>query len=496
MCQINAISQRVKGSKGQRVKGSKGQRVKGQWNAFKTKPLTPLLLAASAMWGCGLQGHKKEATLTSKVPYGGDGAVHLGNGFFPEKAALSSALCVEGEVIGDQLPSSHLNLLQDATYNQLFDSLSGKLKLGVNFPSVKVEAGADYAATNASSEFKKTFTTFFESTHVKSFRDVWLPTKIQMFFGRPSVLHAGCGSEYVSAIHMRLGLSATLNIEFLTKDLKEKFGGMLKVNVADGLVTVDGKLEKEIKNLSNKVRVTLDAKQFGGRSNALPQLVSAEMLSCYNKADVTQCAKAFEAIINYQKTLEHQVANGNNYHLSHYITTPYSQVPNLNRLVAKENPVVSEDTQETRAYLERELKDIRLKYARAQSLEFLYKDTPLKNVRDVIAKRIDNLEENKRILAQALSYCYENPFGDEVNGALVSACSHHFDAKKTKLVPIDHDFETTLRNTRCEDNRLLALKLGHDSQKHYEVNKRLNWEPIFINTHVPEDGVFAWVPCQ
>ena len=451
--------------------------------------------------GNGTKNHPSQLE-RAQVPSEVISTLTLGQAFDSDTARWSNVACVEGEIESITGPKATIKFTKDTSYEDRLKTLAGQLSVDATFPSVKVEAQAEYASETAATDFRETINLRAEVTTGMKYKlgTVKLSPK-GLYFATNSqmLMRSTCKNEFVNEIRMGAYIDAAMTIEYQTKKDKERFGGSLKVDIAGGLVNVGGKLALATAEEKQSVKISIVGEQVGGDAKTLFNILETDIVHC-NAQNIKPCLETFSKIITQSKILAQQLNEiPTSYKSLSYITESYADT-GITELVPMENSLVSAATSSARETLEQALKEVRFFSSRVSYL----KKTGLgltKDENDLVEKAYLANESNKSALQAALLYCYNNPYTikDTETGQDVSACDSEKQKALAKLISIDKNVlevgAKSRNDKKCQLARIKAFSAQEIDELQLIAFENVNWAPIYATEKNPDSGIVGWQYC-
>lgn len=209
-----------------------------------------------------------------------------------------------------------LTLNKNMSFKAMLNALSGDLEFGIALQALTVDGAFSYASRNASTRYNETYTLIFNMQGITlSLPEGGLP--VLSAYGErvkrrnAELILKACGDEYISQIDLGAKFFVTLNIEYASEEDKKFFFGMLNINMED-LGSVQGELKYKYDEISNRVKVSVEAFQLGGDSSQLSRIISNNDSTSKNALikctieDLKFCLDALNSVIKYAKSLHKQ----------------------------------------------------------------------------------------------------------------------------------------------------------------------------------------------
>lgn len=429
----------------------------------------------------------------------------LGQAYDTDTAKWTNLNCVTGEIdltsAGSQTGDARTVYERDLSYEEVLDKLGGRLSVGVQFPSVAVDAKASYAAENSTNEFRETHTLSFRTQRKSKFKlgSVRISDTGRKLSGTSS-LRAQCGNEFINEINIGLSYMATLSVEFSDQASREKFGGSLKVDVLRGTVEVEGNLEKADDSVKKSVKISLQATQIGGDERKLSTVISTGLTEC-NALNLAPCIAAFKKAIEYGNTIAEQLTDDSKYAVIGYTTESYADT-GITELVAQNHTLVTQLVEDKRLELEAQLKATRINYARMQSI-LNFAELLNREKRQKVSEQKDALEVNKENLSRALLYCYRLPYSKvTAEGSETFPCVDNAKRVVASLLPFDESLvqiavpEEDKDRAKCKVALALAKKKGVISERQFKIYTDINFAPEYSIPNNPDSEIIGWGECK
>lgn len=229
----------------------------------------------------------------------------LGQGFRSDTQTIVMGNCVAADMIFAGNVEGNVEYKQDLTFDEVLDTISGGLNMGVKFKIFDIKGAAEYASKESSDDFSSTIS-IISSADLK--RATMNPQTVRLTDLGRSALDANgnvkatvardCGDEFVSQITYSAKLFINAKFRFQSAQDKEEFKGNASVSLA-GLGEIGGNLSKLSDRLKKSTSVSISARQIGGSPEKLGQILHTSVLTC-NLADFeTKCMPMLENLVNY-----------------------------------------------------------------------------------------------------------------------------------------------------------------------------------------------------
>ncbi|WP_125780505.1 hypothetical protein [Pseudoalteromonas rubra] len=347
--------------------------------------------------------------------------VPLGTAYQSKGKLFLGLQSVRGKQV-EHLGNTHIDFRVgvDLSYQQALKLVDGKVDAGFELPSVRVDAGSNYAKDISADRYTGTYTVY---SSIKPKSRILVPdddngyqptlAAKELAIAYPGNKASNLGDGFVQGFAYGSNVVINMKIEYRNETDKRTIGGYLSVDWI-GKVKVDGELQKISEEKRNSVNITISGMQSGGDPNRLFRIIPDGIMQC-TLLNPQPCFNLFEAAIHYLKTdYINQFDTLADYNITDVYTasyldsgadlqqlTPdngYTPVNYLTRLVIKEL---------TARWIEE-----RLVYRRAKNLQRYYaaqfSAEQLIQLQDIESKS----RANANLFADLVDYCERNPEGN------------------------------------------------------------------------------------
>ncbi|BBN80222.1 hypothetical protein PA25_02070 [Pseudoalteromonas sp. A25] len=397
----------------------------------------------------------------------------------------------------------------DMSYDDLLSTLNGSVDLDVNFPVVRVSAGASLAKEMASSTYSSSYTFSARSTPKKR---LFLPQDSNIGYTlsqageeiankHQAKLQQLAGDEFVSAIEYGANIMVNLKIDYGSNKDKSEIGGYLDVDLYGGVFNVGGQLKYLQDDTKSSVKITVRAIQNGGDPKQLLSIIPNNIITC-SLDNPKPCFDMFYEAVQYAKTgFGSQLNSLSDYNVVRYYTTRYDSASLALRPLVADYQTIRNATKWLISELEDDFKQAVLDEQRASNLLTSYYAYLPETQRSAV-ETIRNLAyDNAWFLFNAAQFCRDNPFGtaceDEVQ-KMKDDC-----ARRGKVCPASYDVtqlqlpqSDRLDWKQCELARQEAVRAGIVSENDSVKYRNMRWAPTFININAPALGILNWRLCE
>lgn len=229
----------------------------------------------------------------------------LGQGFRSDTNTLIMGNCVTADRVFAGNVEGNVEYKEDLSFDEVLDTISGGLNLGVKFKIFDVKGAAEYASKEASDDFSSTIS-IISSADLK--RATMNSNTVKLTdLGRSAIDAAGnvknsvlqdCGDEFVSQITYSAKLFINAKFRFQSAQDKEEFKGNASVSLA-GLGELGGQISKLSDKLKKTTSVSITARQIGGSPEKLGQILHSSVLTCNLAEFETKCKPMLDNLVTY-----------------------------------------------------------------------------------------------------------------------------------------------------------------------------------------------------
>ena len=397
----------------------------------------------------------------------------------------------------------------DMSYDDLLSTLNGSVDIDVNFPVVRVSAGASLAKEMASSTYSSSYTFSATSTPKKR---LFLPEDSNIGYTlspagseiankHQARLQQLAGDEFVSGIEYGANIMVNLKIDYGSNRDKSEIGGYLDVDLYGGIFNVGGQLKYLQDDTKSSVKITVRAIQHGGDPKQLLSIIPNNIITCLLD-NPKPCFDMFYEAVKYSKDgFRAQLNSLSDYNVVRYYTTRYDSASLAVRpLVANYQPVRNA-TKWLISELEDDFKQAVLDEQRATSLLTSYY-AYLPDTQSNAVEQIQKLAyDNAWFLFNAAQFCRDNPFGTSCEVEVQKmrddctrrgkTCPAGYDVTQLQLPSSDR-----LDWKQCELARQEAVRAGVIAEDESVKYRNMRWAPTFINAKTPAVGILNWRLCE
>ncbi|MDB9894903.1 internalin [Reinekea forsetii] len=394
----------------------------------------------------------------------------------------------------------------DTSYDEILSALNGSVDLSVNISAVQVNAGAHIAKESAESEYASSYTFTAGATPKKK---VFLPIDANLGFSLSPVgeiiandyqgrLMELAGDEFVSSIEYGAQLFVNMHVEYLNSQDKREIGGYLGVDIAGGIVNVQGELDFLDDQSKESVKITVRAIQKGGEPTRLLTIIPNNIVTC-SLSFPQPCFDLFSQAIQYSKNdFRYQFNQLSDYNVVSYKTTRYDRsTADVKRLAPAYQTISFARNQLLFELTDRYKKALMDEQRAADILSTYYSWIPESERSDVVQLRTVAYN-NAWLFFDAAEYCQTHPYGnlcvdywnniDSICRSTGEGCVISYDRSML-------DISTTARKVeQCERARQQATNAGFVTEPLSLAYRKLRWAPVFMNDL--SDGIFEWTPCE
>ncbi|ALU45962.1 hypothetical protein [Pseudoalteromonas rubra] len=436
--------------------------------------------------------------------------VAIGTAYDSQKKRFLNVQPVAG-VIDESYGNTELKFKTgiDMSYDDVLNTLNGSVDVDVNFPVVRVSAGASLAKEMASSSYSSSYTFSASSTPKKR---LFLPKDQNSGYALSAVgqdiannhqtkLQTLIGDEFVTGIEYGANVLVNLKIDYGSNQDKSDIGGYLDVDLYGGVFNVGGQLRYLKDEVKSSVKITVRAIQHGGDPKQLLTIIPNNIITC-SLDNPTPCFDMFYEAVKYAKSGFNQQLNSlSDYNVVRYYTTRYENSSLPLRALVPEYQIVRNATKWLISELEDDFKQAILDEQRAQNLLNSYYAYLPEAQRTAVERIKDLAYNNAWFFFNAAQFCRDNPFGyacenkvQEMKTACEqrgNACPAAYDVTQLQL-PSNDEFDWK----QCELARQEAVRAGMVSEEDSARFRNLRWAPTFIDVTAPARGILNWRLCE
>lgn len=276
---------------------------------MKNKTISRLILCLATIglhpFLSGAQPDEFGSTISAMV----NDHIMLGTAYHSGKIKFLNHQPVEG-IVTEDLGNVEfiIKLIYDMNYSDTLKVLNGNVDLTVEVPVVRITAGGHIAKEISVSDFGSSYTFHVSATPKKRHLE---PNDSNQGFTLSPVGHAIAtdyplkllelaGDEFVTSIEYGARMLVNMKIDFLNESSKSDIGGHLKVDLAGGVASVDGRLNFISEDEKNSVRITVRAMQSGGDPIRLLGILPDNIVTC-TLNNPEPCFNLFAEAIDYAK---------------------------------------------------------------------------------------------------------------------------------------------------------------------------------------------------
>ena len=396
----------------------------------------------------------------------------------------------------------------DTSYDEILSSLNGSVDASVAINVVQVNAGAHIAKESAESQYSSSYTFTANTTPKKK---VFIPEDSNVGFtlnpvgntianDYQSELMELAGDEFVTSIEYGAQLFVNMNIEYLNSQDKRDIGGYLGVDIAGGVVSVQGELDFLDEETKESVKITVRAIQKGGQPAQLLHIIPNNIVTC-SLANPQPCFDLFSQAIQYAKNdFRLQFNQLSDYNVISYKTTRYDRSTADVKRLAPEYQEVSFARNQLLYELTDKYKKALMDEQRAADILATYLSWVPADQRQGIETIKRDAYKNAWLYYDAAEYCQKHPFGDlcvdywaemqNVCNTTGEGCLAEYDRSRLEIPAQER------KVYQCELARQQATNRGLISEPLSLSYRKLRWAPVFVDASQPDYGIVEWTPCE
>lgn len=436
--------------------------------------------------------------------------VAIGTAYDSQKKRFLNVQPVSG-VIDETFGNTELKFKTgiDMSYDDVLTTLNGSVDVDVNFPIVRVSAGASLAKEMASSTYSSSYTFSASSTPKKR---LLLPKDQNQGYTLSAAgenvannyqtqIQKLVGDEFVTGIEYGANVLVNLKIDYGSNKDKSDIGGYLDVDLYGGVFNVGGQLKYLKDEVKSSVKITVRAIQQGGDPKQLLTIIPNNIITC-SLDNPKPCFDMFYEAVKYAKSGFNQQLNDlSDYNVVRYYTMRYENSSLALKALVPEYQVVRNATKWLITELEDDFKQAILDEQRASKLLNSYY-AYLPEAQRLSVERIKDLAYNNAwFFFNAAQFCRDNPFGysceNEVQEMKYACeqrgndCPAEYDVTQLQLPSTDQ-----LDWKQCELARQEAVRSGVVSEVESTRYRNMRWAPTFIDANAPARGILNWRICE
>lgn len=417
-----------------------------------------------------------------EIPATANDHAFLGSVYKDDELDIENKACATGEIVETQgATQSEFEHSSDISFDDALNTVNGSIKGGVNWPVVRVNAGATVAQEFADTESSRTFYFVFRVKPKKrsylnnSFRLTELGEK---YLKDPDNLYKNCGKALLTGIEFGGSLHVAMRFDFRNSLDKQEIGGNLAVKVGPkGAVVfnVDGSLNFLSKKVRRSVRLSIKAKQFGGDPLKLTKVLNDKAIHC-TLENADQCLIQFEKVIVYaRESFGTQFETLDKYNPTKYFATTYDQV-GLDQLVPPDGyPTLDELTEILRREIERDYRRQLMDHKLASTILISHRAWITKEQYEKLRQFKQDTFSNLQVLARISEFCFQNPY--------LNKCKGFKEKRWPQLIETDRSVLTVLAKRdkfyKCENARLAVVEADVDSDLNTKLMRGEGNAPFF-----------------
>lgn len=436
--------------------------------------------------------------------------VPLGSSYDSQRKIFLNVQAIEGR-IDETFGNTELRFETgiDMSYDDILSTLNGSVDADVNFPVVRVSAGASLAKEMASSTYSSSYT--FSASSVPKKR-LLLPVDTDRGFtlsaagqdvasNHQSRIQNLVGDEFVSGIEYGANVMVNLKIEYGSNQDKSDIGGYLDVDLYGGIFNVGGQLKYLQDDTRSSIKITVRAIQQGGDPRQLLTVIPNNIITC-SLSNPEPCFDMFYEAVDYAKNgFRAQLQQLSDYNVVRYYTTRFDSSSAALKALVPEYQIIRNATKWLTTELEDDFKQAILDEQRASELLTSYYAYLPEAQRAEVEKIQTTAYDNAWFFYTAAEYCRDNPFG--------TACEDAYQQMKNECVargktcPGVYDVNQlqlpgngNLDWKQCELARQEAVRSGTIVEAESVKYRNLRWAPTFIDASRPALGLLNWRLCE
>ncbi|WP_298770670.1 internalin [uncultured Shewanella sp.] len=397
----------------------------------------------------------------------------------------------------------------DMSYEDILSTLAGSVDVDVNFPVVRVSAGASMATEMASSTYSSSYT--FSASSVPKKR-LLLPNDASAGYtlstagnevatNHQSQIQELVGDEFVYAIEYGANLLVNLKIEYGSNKDKSDIGGYLDVDLYGGVFNVGGELKYLQEETKSSVKITVRAVQRGGDPKQLLSIIPNNIITC-SLENPAPCFDMFKEAVDYSKNqFQAQLQTLDDYNVVNYYMTRYDSSSLALKALAPAYQDIRYATKLLISDLEEDFQQALMDEHRASELLTSYYAYLPEAQRNAVEDIKQAAYDNAWFFYTAADYCRDNPFGtscEDSYNAMKQDC-----AQRGLTCPQSYDITqlqlpttTDLDWKQCEMARQEAVRAGVILDEESTIYRNMRWAPTFIDSARPALGILNWRLCE
>lgn len=413
-------------------------------------------------------------------------------------------------LVSEQYGGVQFNFTYDTetSYDEILSALNGGIDLSVNISAVQVNAGAHIAKESAESEFASSYTFTAGATPKKK---VFIPENANEGFQLSPVgeaiandfqdrLMELAGDEFVTSIEYGAQLFVNMNVEYLNSKDKRDIGGYLGVDIAGGMVNVQGELGFLDDQSKESVKITVRAIQKGGDPTQLITVIPNNIVTC-SLSYPQPCFDLFGQAIEYAKNdFRYQFNQLSDYNVVSYKTTRYDRSTVDVKRLAPQYQEESFGRNQLLFELTDRYKNALVDEQRAAEILSTYYSWIPQERRAAVVQVQKDAYSNAWLFFDTAEFCQRHPYGDNCIDYWDNARDICETTGEGCVVAYDRsalEVPTSERKVKqCEMARQRATDNGVISEELSLSYRKLRWAPVFVDVTNIADGIIEWTPCE
>ena len=334
---------------------------------------------------------------------------------------IHNFICVNASI--DELsgaPNASFNFEHNMSYQKTLEALTGGLSVGVDYPLVKLNAGANIADEFMTDEYSSSWTAtaiavpdvirLNPGSHGYQLSDKCEEYSTNYASDSENLIKKA-GNEFITQINRGASLLIQMRMKFANRHQKDAWDAQAKYSsIGTWKLQIEGYLEDLSEEEKQSISIEIKAYQSGGEAASLAAVLPNNAMSC-STSDIEACEMAFEDALIYASNFGSQLAEGSNYNVLSFTTSSYSE-SGLYQLVAPDSdlePINEVYLDQLNSLFKQQLDD------RGRSIEMLglYSRYLENEWLDELEKIKSKTDQNAYVISKVADICFRYPYGGE-----------------------------------------------------------------------------------
>lgn len=345
----------------------------------------------------------------------------LGMPYNTHTKEIHNFICVNAAIDNQSgAPSASFNFEHNMDYRKTMNALTGTLSVGIDYPLVKLDAGANIVDEFRSDEYSSSWTAYAIAIPDvvrlnPSQNGFQLSSKCQeyssLFSNDTEGMMSKAGDEFISQINRGASLLVQMRLNFANRHQKDTWDANAKYSsIGTWKLQIEGYLENLSEKEKNSISVEIKAYQNGGEAASLAEILPNNVMSC-STSDIQACEEAFEQALTYANDFGSQLTDADNYNVLSFTTSSYSEA-GIYEMVPPQSdlePINQIYLDQLDALFGQQLND------RRRSLKMLgeysrFLEADWIDQLSLIKRRTD---QNAYMISKVADICFRFPYGEE-----------------------------------------------------------------------------------